>query len=39
MNEHEAEKRIRQAVTEKTAFLDGLPSREKEKRKNGFVRR
>ena len=30
MNEHEAEKRIRQAVTEKTAFLDGLPSREKE---------
>ena len=30
MNEHEAEKRIRQAVTEKTAFLDGLPSQEKE---------
>ena len=30
MNEHEAEKRIRRAVTEKTAFLDGLPSQEKE---------
>ena len=30
MNEHEAEKRIRRAVMEKTAFLDELPSQEKE---------
>ena len=30
MNEHEAEKQIRRAVMKETAFLDGLPSREKE---------